>query len=321
MSDAGVWVKLEDAGSSGELPGLGGWANITSVTGNPTRIQYPDLVDSNFTWVAFEWKVANVADATFTVSTNNESVGLVDSLVVGGGVAHTGTPCFAGRVNAGVILCEPETYEVTVGQQGKPYNLSGPNCTYSSIERASDSKALVVAMPGEAYNGSFYTNGHLGAHAEPNALPLQGFKSSINGREIEYGKGYDGANANPGDPGDAGKAQPTTHNAGDGAVIIRVPAANAEKVSPGSWVTRSNYFAVVENGVVTETYTEHHYGNGTTTPLPQTDLIPCDANVTEGYSYENGEFVAPPAPEIPAAQQEILDKINELEQDLEELTK
>ena len=226
MSDAGVWVKLEDAGSSGELPGLGGWANITTVTGNPTRIQYPDLVDSNFTWVAFEWKVANVADATFTVSTNNESVGLVDSLVVGGGVAHTGAPCFAGRVNAGVILCEPETYEITVGQQGKPFNLTGPNCTYSSIDRASDSKAMVVAMPGETYNGSYLINGHHGAHAEPNDLPLQGFKSTINGTEIEYGKGYDGTNGNPGDPGDAGKVQPTTHNAGDGAVIIRVPLAN-----------------------------------------------------------------------------------------------
>ena len=222
----GEWYRVDEGGSAGELPGLGGWANIKKVTGNPTRIQYPDLIDSNFTWVAFEWKVADVPDATFTITTNNGSVGLVDSLVVGGGVAHTGSPCFAGRVNAGVILCEPEIYEITVGHQGKPFNLSGPNCTYSSIDRVSDSKAMVVAMPGEAYNGSYLINGHHGAHAEPNALPLQGFKSSINGTEIEYGKGYNGTDANPGDPGDAGKVQPTTHNAGDGAVIIRVPLAN-----------------------------------------------------------------------------------------------
>ena len=107
--------------------------------------------------------------------------------------------------------------------------------------------------------------------------------------------------------------------AADGAVIVRVPK-EYDNIDSSKWVTRSNHFAVVENGVVTETYTEHHYGNGTVTPLPQTDLIPCDANVTEGYSYENGEFVAP-VPEISAAQQEILDKINELQRDLEELTK
>ncbi len=224
----GEWYRVDGGseGGGGELPGLGGWANITTVTGNPTRIQYTDLIDSNFTWVAFEWKVANVANATFITSTNNGDVGLVDSLVVGGGVAYSGSPSFAGRVNAGVILCQPETYEIVVGQQGRPFNLAGPNCTYSAIDRASDSKAIVVAMPGDAYNGTYIVNGHFGAHAEPNALPLQGFTSTINGTEIEYGKGYDGINPNPGDPGDAGKLQPSGHNAGDGAVIIRVPLEN-----------------------------------------------------------------------------------------------
>ena len=131
-----------------------------------------------------------------------------------------------------------------------------------------------------------------------------GLFSDINNTLTEYGRAHypdgGGEYATFVDDYGNGKSSPGAHKGG--VVIIRVPAANAEKVPSDSWVTRSNYFAVVENGVVTETYTEHHYGNGTISPLPQTDLIPCDANVTEGYSYENGEFV-PPAPDPTEAEE------------------
>ena len=33
----GEWYRVDEGGSAGELPGLGGWATIKEVSGNPTR--------------------------------------------------------------------------------------------------------------------------------------------------------------------------------------------------------------------------------------------------------------------------------------------
>ncbi len=305
-----VFVLKEEelgGGGSAELPGLGGWAEITDVSGSPKRYAYPD--PANPEWVAFEW-----TDTSKTHTLTTQAGGLVDALLVGGGIHYSTNPAYGGRVNAGLISVS-QSNTVTVGVLGAPPGISATNTSRSAITETDSHALIAVAQSGENYAGTWTANYAWGAAGEALVDSLQGVKSSITGPEVEYGKGYNGTNANNGEPGSAGP------NGSDGAVVIRVPAAQAEKVPSGSWVTRSNHFAVVENGVVTETYTEHHYGNGTTTPLPQTDLIPCDANVTEGYSYENGEFVSPPAPEIPAAQQKILDKVNKLQQDLEKLTK
>ena len=268
-----------------ELPGLGGWAEITDVSGSPKRYAYPD--PANPEWVAFEW----TGDGELTTT-----AGLADTLLVGGGAGHHNVGINVKGDSGDVVYGTHQitSGSVTVGQAGRSLNAFGGASSIGSLKTRQSAW-------GRAHSHSYN--------------PDVGFESDITGVMNYYAADRQSQSVAGG-----GTSSPTVDDAQNGIVIVRVPAAQAEKVPSGSWVTRSNHFAVVENGVVTETYTEHHYGNGTITPLPQTDLIPCDANVTEGYSYENGEFVAP-VPEIPAAQQEILDRINELQKDLEELTK
>lgn len=307
-----------------ELPGIGGWAEITDVSGSPKRYAYPE---GGTDWVAFEWTAAG----TFT--TNGDKC-LIEALLVSGGGGGFTDIASAASVHEGIIHVPADSnpIDVTPGAAGVWDSNQMPIGRPSGI---GDFISTGISQ-GVVKNPPPFTLG--GAFQQLNAKDYQGVPtswsgavvsaphaSSITGNPETYAAAYPSsgtATLTPSTTG-YGDTKPTKASAGNGqpgVVIVRVPAAQAEKVDPGSWVTRSNYFAVVENGVVTETYTEHHYGNGTITPLPQTDLISCDANVTEGYSYENGEFVAP-VPEIPAAQQEILDKINELQQDLEELTK
>ena len=295
-----VFVIGDSPVGGNELPGLGGWAEITDVSGSPKRYAYKDGID----WVAFEW----TQDGSVTTTD-----GLVDALVVAAGLTGkrvTGAAPVAGNVLPAMQYLTAAEHMLTVGKVNAN---AGDNSGMSQLGVVS---ARITVQTQNAGPGGT----HIGAGA---TAPSDGagIHSNITGSDVEYGMAS-GSGDQGSIPADTVKTTPGSANdvslgpGIDGVVIVRVPAALTEKVDPGKWVTRSNNFAVVENGVVTETYTEHHYGNGTTTPLPQTDLIPCDANVTEGYSYENGEFVAPPALEIPAAQQEILDKINELQQEL-----
>lgn len=298
------------------LEGLGGWAEITEVSGSPKRYAYNDGPGGvgGMDWVAFEW----TQDGELTT----DAGGLVDVLIISGGQdgepGNLGRPGAAGGVNYGVKKLSGTSFDVEVGD--RTINIKG------TLSRLGDFMAGITP-PGSAYGGGggipqygygAGAGGCVGGHSGNTGGA--GLVSSITGPpSIEYGKGgswgSSQSGATPGSGGDAISGGAVGQGSA-GVVIVRVPAEQAAGVDPGSWVTRSNHFAVVENGVVTETYTEHHYGNGTVSPLPQTDLIPCDAQVTEGYAYENGEFVPPPAPEIPAAQQEILDKINELQQEL-----
>lgn len=344
-----VFVLKEEelgGGGSAELPGLGGWAEILDVGGSPKRYDYND---GETDWVAFEW-----TDTSTTHTLTTDAGGLVDALIVGAGGSAGGATNYThmGYGGAGGVLHGPvdvgTSNEIKVGVGGNFG--SSANGDYEQHSKLND--AVAVGGGSGCTNDNQTTGGGSGGSGGGAATygatgqGIQGGAGAKGTRPAGGGAGGD-ANGTTAGPGrefaytsntpqmyavGGSSATPNTPNTGNGrggtmsytsrmpgnsgVVIVRVPAAYAEKVPSGSWVTRSNYFAVVENGVVTETYTEHHYGNGTITPLPQTDLIPCDANVTEGYSYENGEFVSPPAPEIPAAQQEILDKINELQQEL-----
>ena len=93
----------------------------------------------------------------------------------------------------------------------------------------------------------------------------------------------------------------------DGCVIVRVPADQAAGVDPGSWVTRTDYYAEVTDGLVTDTYQERFYGDGSVrtengryaSPEQPDDLIPCDPMVAEGWSYDGKEFTPPPPPPPP----------------------
>ena len=92
--------------------------------------------------------------------------------------------------------------------------------------------------------------------------------------------------------------QPQTHTSG--VVIVRVPAAQAAGVDPGSWVTRTAHYAAVDNGVVTDVFDAHDYGDGTVTPLPKTDLVECDQSVQVGWLFDGDSFMEPepPAPSV-----------------------
>ena len=55
---ATVTNEESDWNPPGALPGLGTWAQITSVTGMPNRYTYNDGRD----WVAFEWTADGESD-------------------------------------------------------------------------------------------------------------------------------------------------------------------------------------------------------------------------------------------------------------------
>jgi hypothetical protein len=290
VKTAAGWEELGISGTPGELPGLGGWAEITEVTGSPKRYAYNDGPGGvgGTDWVAFEW----TQDGSLTT----DAGGLMDCLVVAGGASGgAGAWSGGGAFITGIQSFGSSPLTVKVGAGA---TAPGKNAGWTQLGDFKPAGPTTCSSGGGQFIGY------------PGDNPAAGFTSSITGTSRTYSRSNrPDVRANSGDGSNGG-------HGGGGVVIVRVPAAQATKVPPWSWVTRSNNFAVVESGVVTETYTEHHYGDGTVSPLPQTDLIPCDANVTEGYVYENGEFVAPPAPEIPAAQQEILDRINELQKEL-----
>ena len=78
------------------------------------------------------------------------------------------------------------------------------------------------------------------------------------------------------------------------------PQPQAAGVDPGSWVTRTAHYAAVDNGVVTDVFDAHTYGDGTVTPLPRTDLVECDLSVQVGWLFDGDGFTEPepPAPAV-----------------------
>ena len=105
--DDGKWVEI-GAESGGELPGLGGWATVQSITGSAgTRYTYNDGV---MDWVAYEFK----DNSTFTCTD-----GLLDCLLVGpGGHAGTGVYSCAGSVIGGNVPFPAATITVELGSSG-----------------------------------------------------------------------------------------------------------------------------------------------------------------------------------------------------------
>jgi hypothetical protein len=197
----------------GALPGVGGWATITSVWNGsgtkPNRYTYGD-------WVAFEW----TADGEL----KTQAGGLVDALVVGSGYSHD-SPSSGNASSAadGASVCNglstvdaSSTISVVVGQP-----VSG---------RAAGNRSSIHSMfaaGGKAAGGN-------GASGSPNKN--NGVKSSITGTEVEYAMGA----------GDQfhGWPQPTTYGSGamdggpskSGVVIVRVPAAQAAGVPSDQYV-------------------------------------------------------------------------------------
>ena len=264
----------------GALPGLGGWATITAVSGTYTPHTYNDGVTD---WVAYEF----TANGTITTS-----AGLVDMLVVGGG-QRTSTSASGGLVNDGMQLLASTTHTLTVAS-GLQTTGSGDS-TYVT----SNGDVLVVS-PGGA--GSY----NRGAGAlSPGQIATPRY-SSITGNNEAYGAGQSEAISNKKNKGSG--FSPNREEA-SGTVIIRVPAANAQGVSETrhSWLN----FATVENGVVTSV-------NKTPDNVPYTtavDEVPCGPEVAEGWNYDGSEFVAP-EPDYSEQIKELEEQLKNLRGDL-----
>jgi hypothetical protein len=241
----------------GSLPGLGGWATITGVTGTYTKHTYGD-------WIAYEWTEDG------EVTTVN---GLAEVLVVGaGGTSNNSTPVAGGGVSSGLLELDG-TCVAKVGQNSGPNGYGGNSVFY---DKKSDQ--VLSSSQGGPYSGA-------GAGGHP--TQWSGVYSSVkNGSPTEYGVGWTSGQPTP--PLEFGNAN-NTGNAGRpaGCVIIRVPKEYAPSVQENrhGWLN----FATVENGVVTSV-------NKTPDNLPYTaatDEVPCGPEVSEGWNYDGSEFVAP----------------------------
>ncbi|MEL0249635.1 MAG: hypothetical protein VXA23_06585 [Actinomycetota bacterium] len=288
------------------LDGLGGWAEITEVSGSPKRYAYND---GGTDWVAFEWTTGTTTGTFADALTVTD--GLLDVLVVSGGGMNSNTNAFAGQVHNGVRVVTAGTYSVEVGKGGNPAH-------GSSIWDPNDAgPRWIIAAPQSGYGAGNWGTVNSG----PNAR--DGVFSAITETNIEYAGG---AGRSLGTPGSAAQSPPEPSTGFSGVVICRVPAAQAAGVDPGSWVTRIDHYAEVTDGIVTDTYQERFYGDGSVrtengryaSPEQPDDLIPCDPNVAEGWTYADGEFTPPPPD--PSWREEAIkalqEQIKELQKDM-----
>jgi hypothetical protein len=199
VGDVKVWPA--DTG----LPGLAGWADITTVTGSPKKYEYTDA--QGFDWTAYEW----VADGNLTVTE-----GLVDALIVGGGVSNPGEWAEGGDVFEGIMLLSAGVTNVLVGGGARPIGSQFGKV----IARSGTQTVMPLVLPMGA--GARAYSGFPGAYTPGVVDPAlaNGVHSPITGVDVEYGKSHVGTpGVNPGDGGSVGKP---------GVVIVRVPRANAK---------------------------------------------------------------------------------------------
>jgi len=239
MSDAGVWVKLEDAGSSGELPGLGGWATIKEVSGNPTRYEYPA---GNPEWVAFEW--------TNTSTTGNVKIaeeGLMEVLVVGGGAGTSGDGSIRGS-GGGVIkgvemMSVDSTVAVGAGGDNSGSSTSGMG-KYSQLGEIRVGGGTRIDSPNgykRGSSGGYYAGAGSAGNGQGRTTGGVGTISNIRtGVDELYASGGGDyrppADDRPGDGADGDNQAGTGYGvAGEnGCVIIRVPVEYDDTKGQGS---------------------------------------------------------------------------------------
>jgi hypothetical protein len=286
--DGGKWVEI--GASSGGLPGIGGWATITAVSGTyKPRHEYNDGPGGvgGTDWVAYEF----TDDGTLTTSD-----GLVDALLMSGGRGAnkypTGDLANGGAVgNYGIEHLDANQHDVIVGVGGTT------KATDNANEFSGKSSSLgPLSTPN-------HTNGRAAGATETDSSKV--IVSAITGVSEEYGKrNQSSPRPNKGD----GANWDSGSNASSGVVIVRVPKEYADNVQETFHAWDS--FALVTDGVVTEV---------TKVPdnQPRTlsnEWVDAPAEVSVGWIYDGSEFV-PPAP--PSNE----DLIAELEARVEELRK
>ena len=269
--DGGKWVEIGASSGGGELPGIGGWATITEVTGTYTPHRYNDGVTD---WVAYEF----TDDGTVTTSD-----GLMDCLVVAGGAAG-GAGAFAGG-GAFITGIQQFTSGNLTVKVGEGATAPGTNAGWSQLGDFKPVGPTTVSSGGGQ---------HLGY---PGDNPAAGFSSSITQLPVQYSRSNI---ATP--PTNTGSGS----NSGPGAagvVIVRVPKAYADGVAENFHGWES--FALVNDGVVTNVTKVPDNEPRTL----DAEWVPGSADVQVGWGYVEGEFVSPeptpepePEPEAPAGQ-------------------
>lgn len=187
--------------TGGELPGIGGWSDITAVTGSGTKYSYTaDGQD----WSCFEW----TTDGSVTTTD-----GLVDSLLVSGGMGYMNNLSNSGgggSIVTNILKIADGEHVIEIGE-GKP---AGNN-----FEQYTGTPTSV----GSIHTGYSYAAGFSYYGTTTDNVPERGepYPSSITGNPETYAGGKKNSTTRLGDGGaNAG-------NAGrSGAVIIRIPAAN-----------------------------------------------------------------------------------------------
>ena len=217
---SGIWVKVfpDDDGGGGELPGIGGWADVSAVTGTGTKYEYTaDGMD----WSAFEW----TDDGSLTI----QSEGVVDMLLVASGSSESNN---AGGKGGGVISGVESFYS---GKQDIVIGKSGGSDVAASYIYQSNGEVDFIGTIGGGW-GSPANAGNGGADLTGNGV----FSRIKDGTKIGYGGG---ALAGTTDPDrDYGQGDPARPNSGgastrkspagaasygaNGVCIIRVPRSN-----------------------------------------------------------------------------------------------
>ena len=273
------------------LPGVGGWANLTAVSGTYTKNEY---TDSEGDWCVYVW----TDDGTVTTTD-----GLVDILIVAGGAGTSGDGSIRGSgggVMTGVKEFDGGELSVVVGIGGDDSGTAPSGMGYYS--QIGDTTRIGGGTRGDSPNGyqrgnngsGYYAGAGSAGNGEGRTTGGIGVTTSlINGNPVMYASGGGDYRAAEDDrPGDGGHGdgQPSAGYGMPGVqgiVAVRVPQEYADSVSESynTWLS----YATVEDGVVTQV--NKVADNGAYTAA--TDQIPCDPRVKVGYLYEDGEFVAP----------------------------
>ena len=272
-NDGGVWVKM------GEAVGDLSWGDFTTNGDETTSDTWGPDSEGRM------WKYAEWDDATKT-PTVNLTGGLYHVLTVGGGAGiYTNTEYLwsgqPGLVSEGLWEFQPGTHTVTIGAKGS--GLGEPSLGLPSSIGDYGTQGLVAW--GEHDTGRGATSGG----------DNTGYSSFITGEERKFATG--------GRTGDDVPGRGSYRDAGqnDGCVIIATAAPNAKALN---WV-HTTYHAEVSDGVVTAVHSQKHYADGTTTPLPLSNLIDATYGVSEGWLFVNGELQPPPAPPEPTVEEKI----------------
>jgi len=108
--DGAKW-ELAPAAAPAVLPGIGGWADITAVTGNPAKNTYKDA--NGVDWTVYEWATTTGADNNKNGSVTTTK-GLVDILVCSQGGNSQSIPGYGsgGEVRDDVALFPAGTHTI-----------------------------------------------------------------------------------------------------------------------------------------------------------------------------------------------------------------